>query len=107
MALNLNRRNQAVEVPITTRKRLGNPDQVRDRCIRRFPDVALVMELLPQLIPNIFASFKSAQLIGRIVGRLVSASECAPAWVIKWQHVYPSRRVSWQRTYKLTRGGRW
>ena len=47
MAFDLYCRNQAIEVPITAREQLRNSDQVRDRCIGRFSNITLMMQLLP------------------------------------------------------------
>jgi len=70
-----------VKIPIGFPPRFRYADKLWNRGVRRYPDVPLMMKLIPKFIPNRFAGFHLNQRFGGVIRYAIAALEFAPNWI--------------------------
>jgi len=83
MALNFNGRNEAVKIPISISGTVGNTNYLRNCRVRSDVNIALMVKLVPQFIPNIDSVLHGPKSERGIIRASIAAVELLPCQVIK------------------------
>src|SRR5580658_5078959 len=101
IARQFNDRNDSICVPIERAALAIDSDDMRNRSIGSFANVALMMELIPELAPNmiqVLVALEPPKQGPRIERNPVSTLQFGPPRIVKAQHL--SKKLPW-RTIKL------
>ena len=87
MARNLYGRQQSVKIPIAYCPAACDAHKLRNRRVRSYIDVTLMVKLIPKLIPYINSVLHRPQRYRHIIWNSIAAVEFLPLFILKAQHV--------------------